>query len=307
MAPKPIRRIMAQGTLEKDGQCIDWSATYEPSTGKCYARIAGKDHFLPMVGADPHTQVQWSSLVAQIIGQKGVKCDEPIVLLRWGDSSTEIDEAHRITCLVHKYLYGGDDKTRIARAPRVSSIPISVPHSTEMVKEMKAALSSRPNVQVLYFSCHGTEKTFAYDAEGSSEINFKCFGESLGDALNRCCITHLVLGSCEAMTTECIVRDMPPQVYAVSGFSGCPCAHDVATLLFGTLSEHVDLFEKLTSAANETCGLSRRAAWQSLVEQHDDSPTRRIWANPDLRVVRYKRLADNLAEWRRDEWTLPED
>ena len=113
---------------------------------------------------------------------------------------------------------------------------------------MKSLFRVMTNAQTVYFSCHGTVDTLAFDVDMTSTLSFADFGTALA-SLKQDCVT-LVLGCCYGLNEQStILKHIPSQVAEIFAFTGKPLGSDVASLMLGVLLDQSSIFAQ-ASAAN---------------------------------------------------------
>ena len=235
-----------------------------------------------------------SSLSMRKSMNKSMKSQSPIALVHWSDPKAEYDELGEIKLLLEATLFGGDLLAQAKRVPEIAELRISNSSLNAMRRELTCFLRRHANLQLLYFSCHGNEDGFSFDERGDPTIPYSEFGEMLNSALSRHDCVHIVFGSCLAMASSiCIEQYMPRSIYAVSGFTGCPKATDVAALQASIIQDDVALFEELSNAseiANRSEIVDRkiqevRFKWQTIINQRKEDPKREIRSQSGVAVV----------------------
>jgi hypothetical protein len=105
---------------------------------------------------------------------------------------------------------------------------------------------------------------------------------------------------------------MPKTVYAVSGFTHCPRATDVAALVASNVEDDAKLFQKVVQSNRRAVidqnppqhiSESARHLWESVLRHHRENPISNVQNGSGYSVVQAKRVAGR-DYWRRRSWSV---
>ena len=220
--------------------------------------------------------------------------NEDVALIQWGDPANECPKVEKIRFLLEATLCNGDSKKQLVRDPSIAELKIESPSAKVLLRTLHQFITDHTELHVVYISCHANDAGLSYKRDGASTIPYPEICQVLSEALSNCSCVHVIFGACEVMTaTPPIENQMPRAVDAVSGFTGCSTAAQVAGLIANVFVDNVAFLDKRSavSRALRGKGIADETvsgvidAWKTIMENLKKSSTQEVCGAGGVAVV----------------------
>ena len=175
-----------------------------------------------------------------------------VLLVQWLNPTDRRYDIELFEELLEEEFFSGDKKKLGATLPLTDTLQVDDSDSGHFLRCLAQALRAHPEIQIIYFSTHGTRNGLRW-GRTTQTASFQQISKIIRENVRDPELLTLVFGACnDDAGKQCCIAFVG-SAQELTGFDGGPTCNDAARLLAGVLAGEMDLWQSLHQLNVKRC------------------------------------------------------